>query len=156
MRDRIMAGVVVDAASGCWNWARCTQRNGYGRIRAGAHTVYVHRAAYEAFVGQIPPGMDVCHRCDNRKCCNPDHLFAGTRLDNMQDAVTKGRQARGDRLAAMRRGALSSSAVLTDDDVRGIRALAAYGNTPRQLAPLFSVTPSNVNKIINRETWSHT
>jgi hypothetical protein len=76
----------------------------YGSLGVGSRadgtrrTVSAHRYSYEVFIGEIPNGLFICHKCDNRRCVNPNHLFHGTRKDNMQDAVSKGRQARGLRL----------------------------------------------------------
>ncbi len=65
--------------------------NGYGRTRIGGRMAYAHRVVYEAFVGPIPPGFYVCHRCDTPSCVRPSHLFAGSSSDNFRDAVLKGR-----------------------------------------------------------------
>lgn len=81
--------------SGCWIWKNCLSE-GYGSFRRywGGKTERAHKAAYEAFIGAVPDGLDVCHTCDIRCCCNPNHLFVGTRKDNMQDASKKGRLKR--------------------------------------------------------------
>ena len=71
-----------------------------------------HRASYEAFVGQIPKGMYVCHACDNVACVNPNHLFLGTQKQNLQDMKTKGRSTRGEKNAMSK---------LTENDVRTIK-----------------------------------
>lgn len=83
----------------CWPWNAGTDDDGYGKfaVGLGGHRqrhIRAHRFAYETFVGLIPDGMVVCHRCDNPPCVRPDHLFLGTPLDNNADKVSKGRHAR--------------------------------------------------------------
>jgi hypothetical protein len=78
--------------SGCWIWEGATC-NGYGSFRDKwkGPTKYAHRTSYETFKEKIPNGLWVLHTCDIRYCCNPDHLFLGTRQDNIKDAMQKGR-----------------------------------------------------------------
>jgi hypothetical protein len=89
-QEHIRSNVMV-TASGCWEWQRYRNEHGYGRM--WRPKVYAHRASFEAFVGPIPSGLSVLHRCDNPPCCNPEHLFLGTRADNMRDMCAKGRCA---------------------------------------------------------------
>lgn len=83
----------VERGDGCWLWQGMTISGGYGRVGWRGMKAVAHRVAWELTYGPIPEGLWVLHRCDNPPCCNPEHLFLGSRLDNIADMVAKGRGA---------------------------------------------------------------
>lgn len=137
----------LDKASspiGCWLWTGKTRTQwGYGRVGIGGKYPVVHRVAYEAFVGPIPDGMSVLHRCDVPACCNPDHLFLGTHQDNMDDMVNKKRSIGG------------NHRTLNESDVIAIRNRFTDGTDRGELALMFGVSRTQINRIINRSMWKH-
>ncbi len=76
----------------CWVFGK---QSGYGYLQVKGKPVGAHRFSYELHLGPIPEGFEVLHKCDNRPCANPDHLFSGTKADNIADMVSKNRQAKG-------------------------------------------------------------
>ena len=92
--EKIKLNCLIDENE-CWNWQGHVRENGYCRTSVRGKSVYVHRLAHSLAKGRTPRNLDVCHTCDNRRCCNPDHLFLGTRETNMKDAKEKGRLSTG-------------------------------------------------------------
>lgn len=146
-KNRILRNVDVDEHTGCWNWKRSLNTGGYGNTGARRGEMAAHRLSYVLFVGNIPEGAWVLHRCDNRRCCNPDHLFLGSRQDNMDDMVAKGRSSRGE----SRRGHK-----LTGSDVVDIRSRYADGSANQQrLADEYGVTNQTISSIVRGKKWKH-
>ena len=136
----------VKKTNGCWLWTGRTNRKGYGVINLNKKPLYVHRLMWEIRNGNIPDGMLVCHRCDNPRCVNPDHLFVGTIRDNNRDRDNKGRSARG---------AILSKAHLKPDDIIDIRKAYAHGTNQSEIARKYGIKPCSVNHIVHRERWAH-
>lgn len=139
----------VDKSGDCWLWTGALKENGYGVI--GGHerrSRYAHRVSYQLAFGAVPPGLNVLHRCDNRRCVRPDHLFAGTQAENIQDMVRKGRARPYDR-----RGRKNPRAVLTPGKAAEIRARRQSGETLASIAARFSVGTSQVHRIATGRSW---
>ena len=140
---------------GCWEWRGAIVKladgrvGAYGHLWAGGKHVKAHRFAWTLENGNIPPGMHVCHRCDNPTCVRPDHLFLGTHTDNMRDMVRKGRAGR--RLI----GPNNLNSKLCTNDVRVIRGMLHSGETKAAIARRFRVTRRCVAMIADGLTWRH-
>lgn len=148
-------------AGGCWPWQACNLR-GYGRftVRALGRGFYAHRFAWELTHGPIPDGLHVLHRCDNPPCCNPDHLFLGTHLDNIADMIAKGRNATGDRHNSrthperLPRGENHKHAKLTAAQVEELRATPMKRGMQRAFARRFGVSEGTISLVVNGKVWN--
>lgn len=131
----------------CWNWIAANDSMGYGHFMVNGKTVKAHRYSYEYHNNKIPFGLCVLHKCDNRKCVNPNHLFLGTQLDNIKDRDNKNRQAKGEHLPISK---------LTKEQVIQIRKLYKSTKTStRKLGYEFNVSCSTIKAILTNRTWKH-
>ena len=147
--DRFHDMVIPEPNSGCWLWLGAIHTTGYGVIGLGRREAGLgraHRVAAELYGQTIPPGFYVCHRCDNRLCANPEHLFVGTPGDNARDMVAKGRDFRPNN-----RGERAKWSKLKSDDVREIRKKEM--SAPKYAA-IYGVSKSAIHRIWEGRNWS--
>jgi hypothetical protein len=128
---------------GCWEWKGTIGTGGYGKFGSNG---LAHRRAYAYIYGEIPKGMQVCHKCDNRKCVNPAHLFLGSCADNLRDMTQKGRRARGNRIA---------SSLLDEKKVLEIRKKRMAGAEYQSLSEEFGVGWYTIRSICKNNCWKH-
>lgn len=143
----------------CWLWNGDKSKFGHGRFLYDNLRVNAHRYSYETFVGPIPEGLLVCHKCDVPACVNPDHLFLGTQKDNIQDCVKKGRwtQAKLKKLHPewCVRGSKAGNSKLKEEQVVTMRSLLACGCTLLEVGSMFGVTEATACAIRQNRTWKH-
>lgn len=151
-----MLGNMTKLKNGCWVYRCKPASNGYSRLVIhrggddGAETTYrwlCHRLSYEHFKGPIPEGMLVCHKCDNRRCCNPDHLFLGSYADNLGDMARKDRSLFGER---------ANNVKLTEKQVEEAYRLRNKGLTYREIGERFGVTYGCIHMICAGHNWQRT
>lgn len=148
VKQRLLARVTVNNESKCWEFNGAKDSKGYGLLRINKTMFKAHRVSYEEFVGTIPEELFVLHKCDNRKCVNPDHLFLGTHADNMLDMVIKGRSYR-------HIGSKHHQAKLTESDIHFIRQSLLDGELCSEIAKLYSVSRTTISSIKRGKTWNH-
>lgn len=148
-QDRIERLSVPEPNSGCWLWvgARFTPAQDYGAIIVRGRRVRAHRYSFEAFKKPIPPGICVCHSCDNPPCVNPEHLFLGTVIENNADRDRKGRtnSARGS----------ERSTKIDEADVLEMRRRRKSGHRVIDIASHFGISPPTVSLICSGLRWRH-
>lgn len=128
---------------GCWITDFSLDSQGYSSMQYNNKRFLIHRLSYILYIGDIPKGLLVCHKCNNKRCINPDHLYAATQSQNVKDAYKDG-------LINYRRGENHHYTKLSDKEVIEIRKLYKLGGTShRKLGKLFNVSGCTIGKIIN-------
>jgi len=132
----------------CWIWPGAMFTNGYGHIKWHGKSVKAHRLAFIAVHGPVPEGLGVLHKCNNKLCYNPGHLYAGTTQDNADDAVAAG-------ALVPRRGEASNKAKLTEPDVIDILSRLSRKEKHADIAAIYSITRGAISQISCGKNWSH-
>lgn len=134
-QNYVLDRMYVDVTTGCWNCTNAKITNGYASACVNNYLTVAHRIAYEGFVGPIPDGLQIHHRCFNKICCNPGHLELVTLAENRRK---------------------EDCAKLNWPAVLSIRRLYATGDySQRGLGDMFGVSRRNINHIVNRKTWNN-
>jgi hypothetical protein len=154
--DRFKEKIDGPDKNGCMNWIGCFSNGRYGAFitgsrKDGTRKRYTsHRLSYELFVGEIPKGLCVLHKCDNTKCVNPEHLFLGTQRDNMKDMIQKGRD-----FHIVPFGSKHGNSKLNEEQVMEIRKKFSEGISVKSIAKIYKISDANVRLIINKKAWKH-
>lgn len=142
-----MNSSVLDQKTGCWNWQKAT-KHGYAVTSKQNRQVLAHREMLKFHTGLNPDNKTLaCHKCDNPKCINPEHLFWGTPKENSQDMVKKGR-------GADTKSAARARSKLTEENISEIRLLRKNGSELLEIAGKFSISFQQVSKICLYQRWA--
>jgi hypothetical protein len=155
--ERFNQYVEPEPNTGCFIWTGALNIGGYGKFgkyisTRKMKTVAAHRFAYEMANGAIPDGKVICHKCNNRLCVNPDHLYAGTQLANMADAIRAGTHISLNQKPL--RGEKHPSAKLTNEQAQEMRRLFSEGITKSMLARKYGVANNTVHYVITGKSYS--
>lgn len=146
---RLWSRIRKGGADECWPWIPCNGRNKYGMISKEGKNRHSHRVAYELHFGPFPQHLDVLHKCDYKPCCNPNHLYLGTDLDNARDRAERGRncQAKGEK---------HWNASLSEEQVVEIRTLFSSGSVSMTtLGKRFGIARPQVARIVYGFSWTN-
>lgn len=141
----------VEITNTCWLWTGGRDSHGYGKLTLDKKQIGAHKVAYQLWKGEIPEGLCVLHTCDVNNCVNPEHLWLGTKADNSQDMVRKGRMYH-----PYNKGIAHGSSKLTEEEILEIRDLYPLGQySHRKLAKKFNVSYNHIKRILDRDVWRH-
>ncbi|MEK7124778.1 MAG: HNH endonuclease signature motif containing protein [Patescibacteria group bacterium] len=142
--------------NGCWEWTGSVTTTGYGQLFFRGTLHKAHRLAYLLTHGSIPDGKLIAHKCDNTKCFNPEHIYAGTRKDNIWDSIAHGKLKNKhaallerEKVSVNKRKSKTERAIL-------IRTLSALGTSYSNISRSFRIDKAAISRIVNRKTYKST
>lgn len=148
LNEYINKSYKINTKTNCWEWNKSFKSEGYGNAWWNNKHEIAHRLSWTCYVGEIPQGLNVLHKCDNRKCINPKHLFLGTILDNNRDRKNKGRNANtfGER---------NPFSKLTEKQVMDILTRLRKKERGSSIAKLYNVSKHAISKIKTGKNWAY-
>jgi len=153
----ILARITIDQESQCWLWTGGFGSSGYAKFGMDRASQRAHRVAWVVFKNEaVPRRLSACHKCDERRCVNPDHVFLGTCRDNMQDCIAKKRFV----YINHQRGEKHPRAKLTDADVVYLRSHHVPGAhvgpfSRHELARKFGVSNTVITRAVQGKSWDY-
>lgn len=148
--EKFWSKVVSKSTDECWEWNGSKEKQGYGilNLRITGKYLKAHRASWEIHFGEIPNNLCVCHKCDNRSCVNPSHLFLGIHQENMADMTVKKRYKNT-------KGELNGRSKLTKEQVVEILNMKNKGISQQKIANYYNVSQVRISMIFSGKSWKH-
>jgi len=150
VEQRFWLKVNIRGEGDCWIWLPSRNNHRYGRFGKDHKIEKAHRVAYILTKGDIPDGLEVCHSCNNKICCNPAHLYLDTHRGNMIAAARDGLMSRGSH-----HHSVNTSSILTESDIPDIRRMHTDGYSLRKIAYRFGVSHETIRNVVSGRSWSH-
>ena len=148
-KNRFYSNILINGSNECIEWKGTIKSNGYGQFKTLKQKwVHSHRYSYELFIGKIAENMCVLHKCDNRRCINPRHLWLGTKKVNTQDMINKNR-----RIIFPLKGERNGMSKLKEQDIKYIRESYSSNNNCTKLSNIYGVSISTIDRIVHNITW---
>lgn len=146
VEERFWSNVDQKSSDECWPWKLAPTSGGYGRMKIRGKMISSHRLSWSIAYGPIPEGRYICHRCDNKICCNPHHLYCGTPKSNAEDARIRGR------LVAPC-GERNGMHKLTNAQALEIRRMNPMSKDFEEIGKRYGVSRGTIENIVYKSHW---